>query len=95
MIWPRRRLTLRLFSFFFDRCECAQARDSKGHILAQKEHITKGKFTFSSETLDAYELCFISRVPGGKWKRIIGVLPIIGIAVCVDAYSFRLQRIEA
>ncbi|SPP83253.1 transmembrane emp24 domain-containing protein bai isoform X1 [Drosophila guanche] len=39
------------------------ARDSKGHILSQKEHITKGKFSFMSEVYDAYEICFISKVP--------------------------------
>ncbi|XP_005191704.1 transmembrane emp24 domain-containing protein bai [Musca domestica] len=39
------------------------ARDSKGHILSQKEHITKGKFSFMSEIYDTYEICFISKVP--------------------------------
>ncbi|ALC45398.1 bai [Drosophila busckii] len=39
------------------------ARDTKGHILSQKEHITKGKFSFMSEVYDTYEICFISKVP--------------------------------
>ncbi|KAL5285517.1 TMED10 family protein [Megaselia abdita] len=39
------------------------AKDTKGHILAQKEHITKGKFSFTSEVHDTYEICFISKVP--------------------------------
>jgi len=38
-------------------------RDSKGHILAQKENISKGKFSFVTETHDTFEVCFISRVP--------------------------------
>ncbi|XP_046971170.1 transmembrane emp24 domain-containing protein bai [Vanessa cardui] len=38
-------------------------RDSKGHILAQKDSITKGKFTFVTETYDTFEVCFISKVP--------------------------------
>ncbi|XP_049877615.1 transmembrane emp24 domain-containing protein bai [Pectinophora gossypiella] len=38
-------------------------RDSKSHILAQKESITKGKFTFVTETYDTFEVCFISKVP--------------------------------
>ncbi|VVC87677.1 transmembrane emp24 domain-containing protein bai [Leptidea sinapis] len=38
-------------------------RDSKGHILAQKDNINKGKFTFVTETYDTFEVCFISRVP--------------------------------
>lgn len=39
-------------------------RDSKGHILANKQEITKGKFTFSTENYDMFEICFTSRVPG-------------------------------
>lgn len=39
-------------------------RDSKGHILANKEDITKGKFTFSTENYDMFEICFTSRVAG-------------------------------
>ncbi|EFA13494.1 transmembrane emp24 domain-containing protein bai [Tribolium castaneum] len=37
-------------------------RDSKGHILYQREDITKGKLTFNTESYDTYEICFISRV---------------------------------
>lgn len=44
-----------------------QARDTKGHILSQKEHITKGKFSFTSEVYDTYEICFISKVPPRKY----------------------------
>ncbi|XP_065342755.1 transmembrane emp24 domain-containing protein bai [Cloeon dipterum] len=38
-------------------------RDSKGHILSQKEDVSKGKFSFVTETYDTFEICFISRVP--------------------------------
>ncbi|CAK1583322.1 unnamed protein product [Parnassius mnemosyne] len=38
-------------------------RDSKGHILSQKDSINKGKFTFVTETYDTFEVCFISKVP--------------------------------
>lgn len=38
-------------------------RDSKGHILSQREHITKGKFSLTLEIYDTYEICFISKVP--------------------------------
>uniref|UniRef100_A0A6M2DXE7 Putative emp24/gp25l/p24 family of membrane trafficking n=1 Tax=Xenopsylla cheopis TaxID=163159 RepID=A0A6M2DXE7_XENCH len=38
-------------------------RESKGHILSQKDDITKGKFSFVTETYDMFEICFISRVP--------------------------------
>ncbi|EDW07313.1 transmembrane emp24 domain-containing protein bai [Drosophila mojavensis] len=36
-------------------------RDSKGHILSQKERITKGKFSFTAEVYETYEICFTSR----------------------------------
>ncbi|XP_025424094.1 transmembrane emp24 domain-containing protein 10-like [Sipha flava] len=36
-------------------------KDSKNHILVQKEDITSGKFTFSVETYDMFEICFISK----------------------------------
>ncbi|XP_050530590.1 transmembrane emp24 domain-containing protein bai-like [Daktulosphaira vitifoliae] len=39
-------------------------RDSKNHILSQKEDITTGKFTFSVENYDMFEICFISKVTG-------------------------------
>ncbi|XP_050099341.1 transmembrane emp24 domain-containing protein bai [Anopheles aquasalis] len=38
-------------------------RDTKGHILAQKEDVSKGKFSFTSEMYDTFEICFISHVP--------------------------------
>lgn len=39
-------------------------RDSKGHTLANKQDITKGKFTFSTENYDMFEICFTSRLLG-------------------------------
>ncbi|KAF7991249.1 hypothetical protein HCN44_002811 [Aphidius gifuensis] len=41
-------------------------KDSKGHILYQKEDIPHGKtwkFTFVTETIDTFESCFKSHVP--------------------------------
>ncbi|XP_017769229.1 PREDICTED: transmembrane emp24 domain-containing protein bai [Nicrophorus vespilloides] len=39
-------------------------RDSKGHILAQREDApSEGKFSFTTETYDTFEICFMSRVP--------------------------------
>ncbi|KAJ8964877.1 hypothetical protein NQ314_004559 [Rhamnusium bicolor] len=37
--------------------------DSKGHILAKRQDITKGKFSFNTESFDTYEICFSSHVP--------------------------------
>lgn len=41
-------------------------KDSQGHILNQKEDVTRGKFSFSSENFETYEICFISRVSPRK-----------------------------
>ncbi|XP_023017116.1 transmembrane emp24 domain-containing protein bai [Leptinotarsa decemlineata] len=37
--------------------------DSKGHILAKRQGISKGKFSFNTESYDTYEICFVSHVP--------------------------------
>ncbi|CAH1957123.1 unnamed protein product [Acanthoscelides obtectus] len=36
--------------------------DSKGHILAKRQDISKGKFSFNTESYDTYEICFTSHV---------------------------------
>lgn len=42
-------------------------KDSQGHILNQKEDVTRGKFSFSSENFETYEICFTSRVSPRKF----------------------------
>lgn len=37
--------------------------DSKGHIFSQGKDITHGKFSFTTDTYETYEICFISKVP--------------------------------
>ncbi|XP_046750975.1 transmembrane emp24 domain-containing protein bai isoform X1 [Diprion similis] len=37
--------------------------DSKTHILSQKEDISRGKFSFVTETFDTFQICFTSHVP--------------------------------
>lgn len=46
-------------------------RDSQAHILSQKEDISKGKFSFVTETYDTYEICFASFVPPRKFFTLI------------------------
>ncbi|KAI5706250.1 transmembrane emp24 domain-containing protein bai [Diaphorina citri] len=46
-----------------------QITDSKNHILSRGESVTKGKFTFVTETYDTVEICFISMVPPGHPGR--------------------------
>ncbi|KAL3288928.1 hypothetical protein HHI36_003373 [Cryptolaemus montrouzieri] len=35
----------------------------KGQTLSQKEDISKGNFSFNTESYDIYEICFISKIP--------------------------------
>lgn len=51
--------------------------DSKGHILAQKKKVSKGKFSFTSEHVETFELCFESEVPPSKFHVIMGFVRIV------------------
>lgn len=44
-----------------------EVRDTKQHILSKKEDISRGKFSFTSEVFDVYELCFKSKVQQSKF----------------------------
>lgn len=44
-----------------------QVTDSKGHILYQKDDAKKGKFAFTTEEYDMFEVCFNNRMPGGRY----------------------------
>lgn len=48
-----------------------EVRDTKQHILSKKEDISRGKFSFTSEVFDVYELCFVSKVPARKFSLIL------------------------
>ncbi|KAL5008177.1 hypothetical protein ScPMuIL_013758 [Solemya velum] len=39
--------------------------DSKGHLLYSKEDATKGKFAFTTEEYDMFEVCFESKMTAG------------------------------
>ncbi|ESP01614.1 hypothetical protein LOTGIDRAFT_172557 [Lottia gigantea] len=39
--------------------------DSKEHILYSKEGASKGKFAFTTEEYDMFEICFETKMPGG------------------------------
>ncbi|EDS35319.1 transmembrane trafficking protein [Culex quinquefasciatus] len=79
-------------------------RDSKGHIMSQKEDISKGKFTFTSEMYDTFEICFISQVPPSKFEnceiclrsRCIKLLfsSLIGEAAKLKPLEVDLKRLE-
>ncbi|KAM3958088.1 transmembrane emp24 domain-containing protein bai [Aphomia sociella] len=61
-------------------------RDSKGHILSQKDSITKGKFTFVTETYDTFEVCFISKVP--PERRGVSQDVTLDIKVGIEAKNY-------
>ena len=41
-----------------------QVADSKGHTLFRKESATKGRFAFTTEDYDMFDVCFYSVVAG-------------------------------
>lgn len=60
-----------------------QVKDSNGHVLAQKEDIQHGshRFSFSTETYDTFEICFVSHVPARMYfNRIKDIDFLIYIA---------------
>lgn len=40
--------------------------DSKGHTLFHKEDATKGKFAFTTDDYEVYEVCFETKLPAGQ-----------------------------
>lgn len=41
-------------------------KDTKGHTLYNKENASKGKFAFTTEEYDIFEVCFESKVADGQ-----------------------------
>ena len=41
-----------------------QVADSRGHTLFQKDDVSNGKFAFTTEDYDMFEVCFHSTVVG-------------------------------
>lgn len=39
-----------------------EVTDSKGHLLYKKEQATKGKFAFTTDEYDVFEICFHTRI---------------------------------
>lgn len=59
--------------------------DSAGHILYSKEDATKGKFAFTTEDYDMFEVCFESKGTG----RIPDQLVILDMKHGVEAKKLR------
>ncbi|CAF1046481.1 unnamed protein product [Rotaria sordida] len=43
-----------------------EVKDTKGHTLYNKEGATKGKFAFTTEEFDIFEICFETKLPYGQ-----------------------------
>ena len=43
-----------------------EVKDTKGHILYNKEDATKGRFAFTTEEYDVFDICFESKLPHGQ-----------------------------
>lgn len=61
-------------------------RDSKRDILAQNTEISKGKFSFSTEHQDVFEICFTSRVP--SHQRGVPQEVMLNIKTGVEAKTY-------
>uniref|UniRef100_A0A671S2Q6 Transmembrane protein Tmp21-like n=1 Tax=Sinocyclocheilus anshuiensis TaxID=1608454 RepID=A0A671S2Q6_9TELE len=65
--------------------------DSSGHILYVKEDATKGKFAFTTEDYDMFEVCFESKSPMGEC-RIVAL--IIAKVEKLKPLEVELRRLE-
>jgi hypothetical protein len=45
-----------------------EVKDTKGHILYNKEDAIKGKFAFTTEEYDIFDVCFETKLPHGQQK---------------------------
>ncbi|XP_067835694.1 transmembrane emp24 domain-containing protein 10-like, partial [Heptranchias perlo] len=61
--------------------------DSSGHILYSKEEATKGKFAFTTDDYDMFEICFESRLPPGHF-RVPDQLIILNTKHGVEAKNY-------
>lgn len=55
-----------LYFVFYMHMYSFQITDSKGHILYHKEDIKKGKFAFTTEEYDLFEVCFEAKMVAGN-----------------------------
>jgi len=63
-------------------------KDSKNHILSQKEDINSGKFTFSVEHHDMFEICFISKIDNNGYHQGVVQEIYVDIKTGVEAKNY-------
>jgi hypothetical protein len=59
-----------------------QVTDIKGHTLVSHEDKSKGKFAFTTDDYEVYEICFVSKVPPSKHSTFKYILAINDISSC-------------
>ncbi|XP_025203384.1 transmembrane emp24 domain-containing protein bai-like isoform X1 [Melanaphis sacchari] len=64
-----------------------QIKDSKNHILSQKEDISSGKFTFSVENYDVFEICFISKSLNSEYPGTVQEI-FVDIKTGIEAKNY-------
>ena len=47
-----------------------QVTDIKGHTLVSHEDKSKGKFAFTTDDYEVYEICFMSKVPPSMYNLV-------------------------
>ncbi|CAF3362060.1 unnamed protein product [Rotaria socialis] len=47
-----------------------EVKDTKGHTLFNKEDATKGKFAFTTEEFDIFDICFETKTPHGQQQHL-------------------------
>ncbi|XP_025203385.1 transmembrane emp24 domain-containing protein bai-like isoform X2 [Melanaphis sacchari] len=62
-------------------------KDSKNHILSQKEDISSGKFTFSVENYDVFEICFISKSLNSEYPGTVQEI-FVDIKTGIEAKNY-------
>ncbi|XP_030069998.1 transmembrane emp24 domain-containing protein 10 [Microcaecilia unicolor] len=68
--------------------------DTAGHILYAKEDASKGKFAFTTEEYDMFEVCFESKLPMGT-GRVPDQLVILDMKHGVEATNYEeLAKVE-
>lgn len=63
-------------------------KDTQNHILSQKEDISSGKFTFSVESYEIFEICFTSKVLNNEYHQGAIQEVFVDIKTGVEAKSY-------
>lgn len=57
-------------NFFYFFSPPPQVTDSKGHILYSKQDAKKGKFAFTTDEYDVFEVCFDNKIVAGMYQSL-------------------------